>query len=223
MMESLRSATRNTAFERWLATTIKPEGHPTIEPSNPNNAALNASGSHNPAASHAAGSSPSVWETGPAAHAYHSPHSPDSADSTVPESEAGPHVQHGRMLTQSMHNGGRSRNAATAASLDEVAHYLVAGAASAEATADSQPGSMVLAPPVLPAERALPGNLQSCAGGTDADPFRPGWKASILQRVSCQCCVSSYIQIRTHSCYIDVSRKNSLMFSIFRAAGYFQH
>ena len=165
-MESLRSATRNTAFERWLATAM--------DPSRP---ALQGTASAGvPAASlgqaASIGASPSrVNGSTLGAEASAAPCSPaDSADSAVPVAEGGLRVQRGRVAR----SRGQSHSGATAASLAEVAHYLVP--APADDTADSQPAQASVAPPLLPAERAAPGNAQGRVATNDTGSFRPGWR-----------------------------------------------
>ena len=170
MMESLRSATRNTAFERWLASTMgsgsssllsHSEGHQTVQA---------------PARDHDDQPEPSPDQTGLAATAGVVAHDllqkpAHSEDSYMPEAQ---------LTVLQSRDGGRADSfgssrmlSDTTASMHAIAPYLAPSRAR-ERTAESQPGPSKL--PEVAAEAAVPGTHQPRIGSTDTGPFRPGWK-----------------------------------------------
>lgn len=182
MMESLRSATRNTAFERWLASTMgsgtsglmsRSEGDQSVQaPASGPDQKPEALPLHEIASPSAAGIVAHNTSQQPA----------NSEDSSMPEA-------HHTLLQ--LRDGGKTDSfgssrmlSDTAASMHAIAPYLTPGQVK-ERTAESAPGPAEQ--PVLPAEAVVPGTNQLHVGSSEIGPFRPGWKVcnSLEQFMTC--------------------------------------
>ena len=177
MMESLRSATRNTAFERWLASTMGNDTTSLMSRTD-SDQSLDAAACTDAVEQQAsaglitdpAASSPFADAAGHALQSTRADSTPaDSGDSHMPQAQFARLVPRRRSGSR-----GSSRMLSDkAASMDAIAPYLASGRVN-ERTAESQPGPAAV--PLMPAE-GVPGTAQRRPNsGTETGPFRPGWK-----------------------------------------------
>ncbi len=188
MMESLRSATRNTAFERWLASTMGSDTSSRLSRSD-SDQSVDATACARDCQQHS-----SVGLTGPTApsgtleptdhpqqpaHACSRP--ADSGESHMPQ------AQLTRLVPRRRANSwGSSRLLSDkTASMDAIAPYLASGRVD-ERTAESQPRPA--AAPLLPADAQLPASSQRRLSDNETGPFRPGWKVCSLRQTCCGQC-----------------------------------
>ncbi len=187
MMESLRSATRNTAFERWLASTMGSDTSSRMSRSD-SDQSVDAAACARDCQQHSLAvtgltapsgkSDPTEHERQPA-HAGSRP--ADSGESHMPQ------AQLTRLMPRRRANRrGSSRMLSDkTASMDAIAPYLASGRVD-ERTAESQPRPA--AAPVLPADAPLPATSQRRLSGNETGPFRPGWKVCSLCQTCCGQC-----------------------------------
>ena len=177
MMESLRSATRNTAFERWLASTMGSDTSSRLSRSDSDQSVEAAASADVGQQQTSVGITPGsaapsgVLET--AGHEQQQAHA-DSRPADSGESHM-PQAQLTRLVPRRRANrSGSSRMLSeNTASMDAIAPYLASGRIN-ERTAESQPRPA--AAPLLSADATLPINSQRRLSGTETGPFRPGWK-----------------------------------------------
>ena len=190
MMESLRSATRNTAFERWLASTMGSDTSSRLSRSD-SDQSVDAAACARDCQQH------SLAVTGPTApsgnlnptdHVRQPAHAgsrpADSGESHMPQAQLTRLVPRRRANSR-----GSSRMLSdNTASMDAIAPYLASGRVD-ERTAESQPRPA--AAPLLPADAPLPATSQRRLSGNETGPFRPGWKVCLLRQTCCGQCLGT--------------------------------
>ena len=173
MMESLRSATRNTAFERWLASTMGSDTSSRMSRSDSDQSMQAAACAHEYQQHSSTGLTGPIAPSEPAVYLQQPVHGgsrpTDSGESQMPQAQLTRLVPRRRANSR-----GSSRMLSDkAASMDAIAPYLASGRVS-ERTAESQPRSATA--PLPPPDALLPATSQRRLSGNETGPFRPGWK-----------------------------------------------
>lgn len=170
MMDSLRSATRNTAFDRWLATTM----------SGP----LGGSGSGSTAGRPAADDSPCAGGSTPAAVSAPQVAAGKATAATESSPVEAVTAAEGSAVAASAADGDAPDGAAAATS-PPAAQGTVSGGAAATVT---EAGADV--PLAQVAEYLAAGTPAAAIPGADAPPsqslsgtFRPGWEVHLITRI----------------------------------------